>query len=179
MVLVVNHRKEHRRWPLMELYIWPLKCVGVEDLMGSGVPTIRGISEKAQRSQTAVQIAATPPAPSNGGGGRYTTPLRAKHIHISHTPPTPPNSTQLTQLITENHLPSNHIYTKSTPNHIHHHYAMPLYNTHTSSLQLHPHTHHIVTLGFVDKPHRSDYTAGKMDGEAGWWTTIGYLGFPH
>ena len=26
---------------------WNLKCVGVEELMGSGVPTICGISEKA------------------------------------------------------------------------------------------------------------------------------------
>ena len=35
----------------------------------------------------------------------------------------------------------------------------PLCNTHirhTSSLQLHPHTHHIVTPGFVDRPCRSD-----------------------
>ena len=40
MVPGVNKWKGHRRWPLMELYFWPLKCVGVEDLMGSGVPTI-------------------------------------------------------------------------------------------------------------------------------------------
>ena len=39
MLPVVNQRKEHRRWPLMELY-FPLNCVGVEDRMGSGVPTI-------------------------------------------------------------------------------------------------------------------------------------------
>ena len=38
MVPGVNQRKGHRRWPLMELCIWPLKCV--EDLMGSDVPTI-------------------------------------------------------------------------------------------------------------------------------------------
>ena len=38
----------------------------------------------------------------------------------------------------------------------------PLCNTqgHTSSLQLHPHKHHIVTPGFVDRPCRSDCTAG-------------------
>ena len=36
----VNQRKGHRMWPLTELYCWPLMCVGVEDLMGSGVPTI-------------------------------------------------------------------------------------------------------------------------------------------
>ena len=40
MVLAVNQRKEHRMWPLMELYFWPLKYVRVEDLMGLGVPTI-------------------------------------------------------------------------------------------------------------------------------------------
>ena len=40
MVPGVNQRKEHRMWPLMELYVWPLKCVRVEDLMGSGVLTI-------------------------------------------------------------------------------------------------------------------------------------------
>ena len=40
MVPGVNQRNGHRRLPLMELYFWPLKCVGVEDLMGPGVPTI-------------------------------------------------------------------------------------------------------------------------------------------
>ena len=40
MVSGVNQRKEHRMWPLMELYLWHLKCLRVEDLMGSGVPTI-------------------------------------------------------------------------------------------------------------------------------------------
>ena len=49
---------------------------------------------------------------------------------------------------------------------------------HTSSLQLHPHTHHIVTPGFVDRPRRSDCAAGRMDGEAGWWTTCGNIGLP-
>ena len=49
-----------------------------------------------------------------------------------------------------NHPSSNHIYTKSTTNHIHHHYAPSVtltHTRHTSSLQLHPHTHHIVTPG--------------------------------
>ena len=58
----------------------------------------------------------------------------------------------------------------------------PLCNTHTrhtSSLQLHPHTHHIVTLEFVGRPRGSDCTAGQMDGEAGWWTTSGNIGSPH
>ena len=41
-----------------------------------------------------------------------------------------------------------------------------------------PHTHHIVAPGFVDRPRRSDCTAGQMDGEAGWWTTSGNIGLP-
>ena len=32
--------------------------------------------------------------------------------------------------------------------------------------------------GFVDRPRRSDCTAGQMDGEAGWWTTSGNIGLP-
>ena len=46
----------------------------------------------------------------------------------------------------------------------------PLCNTHTqhTSSQLHPHMHHVVTPGFVDRSLRSDGTAGQMDGgEAG------------
>ena len=39
--------------------------------------------------------------------------------------------------------------------------------------------HHILTSRYVDRPHRSDYTAGKMDGEDGWWTTIDTIGLPH
>ena len=71
-----------------------------------------------------------------------------------------------------NHNSSNHIYTKSTPNHTHHHYAPFVTLTHmTHTLQLHPHTHHIATPGFVDKPRRSDCTAG-------WWTTIGNIELP-
>ena len=52
------------------------------------------------------------------------------------------------------------------------------YTRHTSSLQLHPHAHHIVTPGFVDRPRRSDCTAGQMDGEADWWTTSGNIELP-
>ena len=36
-----------------------------------------------------------------------------------------------------------------------------LQHPHTSSLQLHPHTHHSVTPGFVDKPRWSDGAAGQ------------------
>ena len=58
----------------------------------------------------------------------------------------------------------------------------PLCNIHTHD------THHLfncthirTTLsppGFVDRPRRSDSTAGQMDGEAGWWTTSGNIGLP-
>ena len=33
-----------------------------------------------------------------------------------------------------------------------------------------PHCHHIVTPGFVDRPHWSDEAAGQMEREAGCWT---------
>ena len=36
----------------------------------------------------------------------------------------------------------------------------------------------LVAPGFVDRPRRSDCTAGQMDGEAGWWTTSGNIGLP-
>ena len=49
---------------------------------------------------------------------------------------------------------------------------------HTSSLELHPHTHYVVTTGFVDRPHWSDGTAGQMDGKTDWCTTSGKIGFP-
>ena len=42
---------------------------------------------------------------------------------------------------------------------------------HTSSLQLHPHNHPVVTPRFVDRPRRSP-------GTAGWWTTSGKIGPP-
>ena len=35
-----------------------------------------------------------------------------------------------------------------------------------------------VAPGFVDRPRRSDCTAGQMDGEAGWWTASGNIGLP-
>ena len=54
----------------------------------------------------------------------------------------------------------------------------PLCNINTSSLQLNLHMHHIGTPGFVDRPRRSDCTAGQMDGEADWWTTSGNIGLP-
>ena len=78
-----------------------------------------------------------------------------------------PNSEQI------NHPSSNHIYIKSIPNHIHHHYTPSVTLTrHTSSLQLHPHSHHFVTPGFVGRPRRSDCPAGQMDGQAAWWARV-------
>ena len=78
-----------------------------------------------------------------------------------------PNSEQI------NRPSSNHTYTKSTQNHIHHHYApfVTLRHTrHTLSLQLQPHMHHVVTPRFADIPHWSKRTAGQMDGKTGWKT---------
>ena len=60
-----------------------------------------------------------------------------------------PNSEQI------NHPFLNHTYIKSTPNHIHHYYS-----SHTSSLQLHTHTHDVVTPVIVDILPRVDGTAG-------------------
>ena len=52
----------------------------------------------------------------------------------------------------------------------------PLQHPHTPSLQLHPHTHHTVTPGFVDRPLWSDGLAGQMEGYAGCWTKSGMIG---
>ena len=38
---------------------------------------------------------------------------------------------------------------------------------------------HIRTPGFVDRPRRSDCTAGQVNGEAGCWTTSGNIRLPH
>ena len=58
----------------------------------------------------------------------------------------------------------------------------PLCNTHThissSAPTYAPHTHHIVTPGFVDIPRRSDCTAGQIDRAAGWWTACGKIELP-
>ena len=35
------------------------------------------------------------------------------------------------------------------------------------------------TTGFVDRPRRSDGTAGQMDGETDWWTTSGKIGLSY
>ena len=54
----------------------------------------------------------------------------------------------------------------------------PLCNTHAHDTHHLFNCSHIVTPGFVDRPHQSAYSAGQMDGEAGWWTTIGNIGLP-
>ena len=84
----------------------------------------------------------------------------------------------LVQLRTNNSPFSNHTYTKSMPNHIHHHSSPFVIPTYTSSLQLHPHVHPVVAPGFVDRPCPSDSTAGQMDGDADWWTTCEKIGLP-
>ena len=101
----------------------------------------------------------------------HTLAALKRHFPASLVVPLP-NSEQIS------HPSSSHIYTKSTPNHINHHYAPSVTLTHTSFLQLHPHTHHIVTPGFVDRPRWSYCTAGQMDGEAGWWMTSGNIELP-
>ena len=40
------------------------------------------------------------------------------------------------------------------------------------------HTHHLVTPRFVDRPRRSESTAGQMDAKVCWWTTSGKIGPP-
>ena len=55
----------------------------------------------------------------------------------------------------QTNLPSsNHTYTKLTPNHIHHNYALSA--THTPSLELHPHMHHTVPLDLWTDPDGAD-----------------------
>ena len=95
--------------------------------------------------------------------------LRTPPPHISSSeeilpasPGTPlPNSEQI------NHPSSIHTYTKSTPNHIQHHYAPSItltYTTHfisSTSPTYAPHYH----PGFADRPRRSASTVGQMDGE--------------
>ena len=110
--------------------------------------------------------------------------LRTPPPHISSSEEILPRLTRrtLAQLRTNNSpfLKSylQEVNTKSHPSPL-----CPLCNTHThtrhtSSLQLHPHTHHIVTPGFVDRPRQSDCTTGQMDGEDGWRTTSGNIGLP-
>ena len=92
-----------------------------------------------------------------GSGNLLSSATAAAHKH-SHRPQTVTTIDIKTNMLSK----IKNTYTKSTPNQIHCNT-----HTHTSPLQLHPHTHHVVTHGFVDS------TAGRMDGEAGWWTTSG------
>ena len=54
----------------------------------------------------------------------------------------------------------------------------PLCNTHLHNTHHLINCTHVVTPGFVDRPHRIDCTVGQMDGEDGWWTTRGKIGLP-
>ena len=84
--------------------------------------------------------------------------LRTAPPHISSSKEIPPRLTRRILANSEqiNHPSSKYTYTKSTPKHIHHHYAPPpllhSHTQHTSSLKLYPHTHHIGTPGFVEDP---------------------------
>ena len=79
------------------------------------------------------------------------------------------------------HPSSNHTYTKSMQNHIHHHYASSVTRTHTT---------HILSSTAPTYaphcPHRRDGTADLMDGttdlmdgEAGWWSISGMISHLH
>ena len=100
--------------------------------------------------------------------------LRTPPPHISSSEEILPRLTRrtLTQLRTNKSPFLKFIFTQSGRQITYITTMPPLQHSHTrytSSLQLLPHTHHIVTPGFVDRPRRSDRTAGQMDGEAGWW----------
>ena len=85
-----------------------------------------------------------------------------------------PNSEQI------NHPSSNHTYTKSTPKHIHYHYAPSVtltYTIHITSSTAPTYAPHCYPW-ILDKPYRSDCTAGHVDGEAGWCTTRGNIVLP-
>ena len=98
--------------------------------------------------------------------------LRTPPPHSSHLCPNQKKQISLQQIMLT-------IYTKSTPNYIHHHYApSATHIRHTPSLQLHPHKHHTVTLGFVDRPRWCDGAAGQMERKAGCWTKSGMIGLP-
>ena len=45
-------------------------------------------------------------------------------------------------------------------------------------LQLHPHTHHVITPEFVDRDHQSHGPTGQMDGEACWCASTGNIRLP-
>ena len=111
--------------------------------------------------------------------------LRTPPPHTSSSEERLPDSLVAPLLNSEQtNLPSsNHTYTKSTPKQIHHHYAPSVTSTHMTHIisstapTYAPGTHIRTTLSPLS-PHRSDRTAGQMDGEAGWWTTNGNIGLP-
>ena len=93
----------------------------------------------------------------------HTVAALKRYIPASHVAPLS-NSKQI------NHPSSNYIYKKSTPNHIPHHYAPSVTLTHINThhfFQLLPHTHHVVTSGFVDMP-RQKWLHYWPDGRRSW-----------
>ena len=102
------------------------------------------------------KILRTPPSPLAGLNRYFLASLVAPL----------PNSEQI------NHPSSSHIYTKSTSNHIHHHYSPSVTLTHTT---------HIIastapTLSPLDLwayPAGGDCTAGQMVVESGWGPQAG------
>ena len=123
----------------------------------------------------------TSPVPTGLVNTKSKPLIHSPHLHpcrpeqnVSPNQPTPPNSKQI------NHLSPNHIYTKSTPNHIHHHYVPSVtltYTAHIISLTAPTHAPHGHSW-ICGQTSRTDCAAGKMDGEAGWWTTSGNIGLP-
>ena len=89
--------------------------------------------------------------------------------HSSHPCPTQNKQISLPQII---HTQSRHQITSIT--------TMPFlqHTRHMPTLQLHPHMHHTVTPGFVDRPCWSEGVAGQMEKYAGWWTKNGMIGLP-
>ena len=83
-----------------------------------------------------------------------------------------PNSEQIS------HPSSNDTYTKSTPKHIHYHYAPFVTLTYTTHHHLFNCTHIRTTLSPLDLWTDPAGVTAQMDGEAGWWTTSGNIGLP-
>ena len=81
-------------------------------------------------------------------------------VLYEYLPPIPPWGMQIIGSNSEqtNHPSSNHTYTKSMPNHIHHHYAL---------LQ-HPHTHTISSTASTYVLHCHPWICGQTPQE--WWS---------
>ena len=91
---------------------------------------------------------------------------------IPHTPPPHISSSEdILPCLTRRTLAQlrrnkSYLHKVDAPNHIHPPLC-PLCNTHTSSLQLHPHIHHIVNPGFVETPLVWTELLARWTGKAG------------